>query len=345
MRKYIHIGFPKNFSTSLQRDYFSMHPELFHLGIGLNNSNLGYYNSEVEKTFEVYFKTCKSFKYQTVKDKIKNQFDELFNSVDREKYKAVGVSAEHLSFSFSYDSISSEEKAQRLYDVFGSDTTIVMIVRNQMDLIKSLYRESVRVGFIGDFEEYIKLVYKYQDRNFVYDFRFDLMFDCYSKLFGKDNVKVLFFEDYRGDNNQLNESDVNCKLFEDLNKALNLSNPKMELKHYNEALPKDKILIKSQFNKGNRHDLGNHLLESAEKHRIVRYLEEDLEFFELEKETYSDVIAKRECIDHAINSEESLDLIFDQNIAEFKKLKDFYRVGNQNLEKILNISLPEKYLN
>ena len=339
--KYIHIGYPKNFSTSLQRDYFSKHPELFHLGIGID-SNLGYKDTLFEKTFEVYLKSCKEFKYNEVKDDIKTHFLSMFNKVEN-SYKAIGVSSEHLSFAFTHDGLSASEKCKRLFDIFGEDSKIIMVIRNQMDLIKSLFKESVRVGFSGDFEAYLNSLYKYQDRNFVYDFRYDLMYGLYAKYFGKENIKVLFFEDYRKNNNIELDNQSIKRLFGDLNSFLNVSDIEMKLNHYNEAIPSDKILVKSNFNKKEPHDLGNHLMESAEKHRIKSYLEEDLEYFETEIEIYSDVLKKRNLIAKAVESLETKPLLFNQNSRLYQKLQHFYALGNSKFEKISGLTLPDIY--
>ncbi len=341
MKKYIHIGYPKNFSTSLQRDYFSKHPEIFHLGIGINN-NLGYRDSIIEKAFEVYLKTCKSFKYKEVEEDLVEYFSKVFNTVE-EKYKVVGVSSEHISFAFTHDGLSSEEKAKRLKVIFGPDTKIIMIVRNQFELIKSLYRECVRVGFSGDFSKFIKLIYKYQDRNFIYDFRYDFVYELYTNLFGKENVKVLFFEDYKKEKNEMKQGDVNVQLFEDLNDFLELSNAPMELKHYNEAIPANKVLIKAKLNEQKQHDIGNHLLESAEKHRIKKYLEDDLGFFEEERKVYSDVLVKRELIERAFIDEKELELKYEADTLFIEELKEFYEKGNKRLENYLEQKLPKSY--
>lgn len=341
--KYIHIGYPKNYSTSLQRDYFSKHPDLYHLGIGLN-SNLGYRDSQVERAMEVYLKTCKEFKYNEKKQQIKDSFKRLFQQAEGLGYSGVGVSAEHLSFAFSYDGLSASEKARRLFEIFGANTKIIMIVRNQFDLLKSMFRECVRVGFPGDFKYFTTLLYKYQDRNFVYDFRYDLMYDTYITLFGRDQVKVLFFEDYRDSDGQLIMGAENAKLFSDLNEFLQVRNHPMKFGHYNEAIAAEKVLVKAALNTKNAHDLGNHLLESAEKHRIKEYLEKELHFIEEEEQTYSDVITKRTLIAKANNSDQSQSLIYQAPTAIAEFFKTFYADGNKVLFEQLEIAPNHKYL-
>jgi hypothetical protein len=189
------------------------------------------------------------------------------------------------------------------------------------------------------------LIYKYQDRNYIYDFRYDLVHGTYSQLFGEENVGVFFFEEYRKEDGKMKEGEAGTKLFEDLNGFLKLSNLEMLLAHYNEAIPSNKILNKAVLNKNEPHDLGNHLLESAEKHRIKRYLKEDLQYIENEEEVYSDVLVKRRLTENAIISEQSQSINYEIDDDILDKLKSFYEKGNLNLETVIQNKIPKSYFN
>lgn len=340
--KYIHIGFPKNFSTSLQRSYFSIHPELNHLGIGLNNNNLGYLDTTIEKALELYLKTAKDYKYKEVEPVLKKHFLECFNkakSID----KKTGISAEHLSFSFSYDSISSQQKAERIYDLFGKGTAIIIIIRNQFDLIKSLYRESIRVGYAGSFKEYLYLFFKYQDRNYYYDIAYSNIINTYAKLFGEDAVHVLFFEKYRNKDKALTMNANNeILLIHDLNKILGVKES-VAFNHYNEALSQSELEMKRKLNAFNPHDLSNHLLESAEKHRIHTYLEQDLNLYESEQTIYEDVLVKRKLISESKSTPDInfLDYTCNQELKD--RIQDFYIRDNLKLKSFTDISSFDEY--
>lgn len=340
--KYIHIGFPKNFSTSLQRSYFSAHPELLHLGIGLDNNNLGYRDTTVEKALEVYLKSCKDYKYNEVEHGLKQHFNTYFEA-GKLQNKKVGISAEHLSFSFSYDSISSQIKAQRLFNIFGADTTIVMVVRNQWELIKSLFRESIRVGYAGDFQEYLYLFYKYQDRNYYYDIAYTNAYLTYTDLFGKENVKILFFENYRNEDGSLvGTTNDSLLLIDDLNSVLGLSEL-VDFQHFNKALNQKELEAKRMLNRTSHHDLSNHLLESAEKHRIKQYLIEDLNVEEPEDKLYEDVATKRALIEMASHAPSNKNLDYSCHSEIKEKMAQFYLEDNSKLETLLHIDLPNQY--
>ncbi len=164
-------------------------------------------------------------------------------------------------------------------------------------------------------------------------------------MFGFENVGVFFFEDYRNKEGEMVKGEIGSKLEEELNSFLNLSNQELRIAHYNEALPSNKITNKAKLNKTEPHDLGNHLLESPEKHRIKKYLEEDLKFYEKEETTYSDVLIKRKHTEKAISSDNSLPINYAVDNFFLNELKNFYEKGNQNLKAIIQKDIPGPYLN
>lgn len=342
MVNYVHIGYPKNFSTSLQRDYFSKHPDIFHLGIGLD-SNLGYFDTTVDKTFEVYLKTAKVYSYEQKREELINHFEALRAKAESQGAKAFGASSEHLSFCFTYDGLSGDIKANRVLELFGSDTKIIMIIRNQMDLVKSLYRESVRVGFKGSFADYIYYLFKYQDRNYVSDLYYDWVYQLYVQRFGKENVHVLFFEDYRKEGELVTNAAGMPVLFDRLNEVLGLPAAEMQLGHYNIALSDGAVNQKAELNRSADHDLGNHLYDSAEKHRIKHYLEEDLGLTEQEEKTYEDVITKRRLIEEAKKRPGEATISYQCDSTMLNKLVDSFSISNTNFERITGLSLPSGY--
>jgi hypothetical protein len=343
IQRLVHIGYPKNFSTSLQYDFFSAHPQLFHLGIG---PQLAYRDPLIDATFEVYLKSAKRFKYAQVEDRLVQHFARQFDEAEQQGKRAVTVSSEHLSFAFSNDALGFEEKIGRLAALMGPDASILAIIRNQTDLIRSLYRESVRVGFPGDFAQYAYLLYKYQDRNYYYDLRYDLIYEVLCRYFSPANVYFLVFEEMRDANGRLILNNGQIRLVRCLCELLNVDYLDTRFGHYNEALDDSVILSKADLNRGTRHDLGNILLDTAEKHRMKQYLFQELGLHEEETALYSDVIAKRALIEQAKNSgahpNEKLDYSMDPAIAA--RVKHHYEEGNRRFMQLTGASLPPAYL-
>lgn len=340
IRKFVHIGYPKNFSTSLQNDFFAKHPDLFHLGIG---PGLNYADPLIDATFEVYLKSAKGFKYNEVEPRLKKHFAAVIAKAEQSGKKALTLSSEHLSFSFANDSIGFDEKMKRLAGLMGSDTHILLIIRNQFDLIRSLYRESVRVGFPDSFAQYVYLLYKYQDRNFCYDFRYDLVIETLRSFFSSENIHLFCFESMRGPDGTLLNSNGKTELTSALCHELGVDYLETDFGHYNEALSDPVVIEMAELNKVQRHDLGNILYDTAEKHRMKYYLSEELGLHETEAELFGDVRIKRALIQQATESGGKGKINYTVLPEIEKALSEFYGKGNSRLEKLLGIQLPPNY--
>ena len=241
MIKYIHIGYPKNLSTTLQRDFFSKHPEILHLGVGVG-SNIDYVDDDINVICEDYLQYCKEFKYEEKKKFALDTFDKWFDKAKgRVGCKVVGLSLELLSFSFTPDQIDTPIKAQRVFELFGKDTRIIMIIRNQKDLIKSMYRESVKLGYQETFTAFLKYLYLFQDRNFLYDFCYDKLYSLYARFFGKDNIIVIPVEDVRECTGSLKIKDGKINLIDKLCNSLDISYFDVDLGHFNAPIERRSI--------------------------------------------------------------------------------------------------------
>lgn len=349
MKKYLHLGYPKNFSTSLQRNYFSKHQEIYHLGIGVE-SNVGYMDELTSALFEVYLKSAKGFKYEENYTKLKSHIEQHYDEAKKQGKKCFGASSEHLSFGFTYESLDFKTKILRAIELFGKDDlNVILVIRNQIDLIKSLYRESVRVGLPGSFEDFIYNLYKFQDRNYVYDFRYDLVYLCLSRYIPKENIHFLIFEEMRNENKQMVENDGKVLLIDKMSNILDIDYLDVDFQHFNEALNDEEILIKSELNKSNRHDLGREMLFSAEIHRQSSYFKNELNINEPEEIIYEDVITKRELISESkkiaseFSTKENRKDLYKCDANLEKWLVDFYTKGNINFVNSTNIILPSQY--
>ena len=345
MIKYIHIGFPKNFSTSLQRDYFSKHPNIYHLGVGCKDNNLGYVDGNISIALELYLRFAKDSVYQNQKNQIKEHFKYHFQQAKEKKdIKAVGISNEHMSFNFTPDGIDTSQKAYRLAEIFGKNTIIIMIIRNQMDLVRSLYRECLRIGYPYDYFRYIEYLYKFHERNFASDFFFDVTFDLYGKLFGKKNIYLLVMENFRKSGKLVKTEDGMIKLTCELNKCLGIEHVDIPFGHYNEALTDAELFYKYRLNSKNRHDLGNSIYSSAEVHRIRQYYLDYLKISPPQED--DDWRIKWNNIEKAkkqactIKGEKPiLDYACDSKIEE--RLYLLYAQSNMRLSKMTGINLYE----
>jgi len=335
IKRYIHIGFPKALSTVLQRNFFDAHPNIYHLGVGCG-SNIDYIDPDVELAVEDYLLFCKDIRYREKQRFIFETFQRLFLAAEAEPYvKAVGISNESLSFSYIPGHIDITVKARRLLSLFGKNTTIIMIIRNQPALLRSLYRESIRNGYWGSFNDFMKYVYFFQDRGFLYDFLYDRQYELYSSMFGKKNVHVFELEEFRT-NGRLKESDKGeVKLFTRLCEILNVPCVSLPIERLNDPLSPAELYAKERLNRTRSHDLGNSLLAGvANIHRLRQYFGRDLQW-PAKEWIYDDVKCKRELIVQAqeLASKASLTEISYQYQNELKdRLLPLFTTANRALE-------------
>jgi len=191
--KLLHIGYPKCMSTSLQRDLFAIHPEIMFLGWGLPDTEHGWISDELSVLCEVGIRYEKVLNFQ--RDRAKQIFNELLSDFKCDnKKRALCLSYESFSFTMHFD-VDPVIKAERLRDLMGRDTKILIVIRNQFDLIRSYYYECVRGGYSKSFPEFIDFNFHYQFHSIFSDLRYRQLYKHYCNAFGKENVLLLPMEE------------------------------------------------------------------------------------------------------------------------------------------------------
>ena len=168
-------------------EFLSNHPDLFYLGLYTGGLSFEYYNKEIKNLVEVDWRIMKDFGYDKRAIGVILQCHKDFLASGKQVF---GFSFESLAFTMHHD-IDVTQKAQRLVAAFGKGTKIVIVIRNQFDLIRSLYRELIVVGLSSSFYKFTSDMSYNQFRSFIYDFNFSQMHELYADLFGADNVLVL----------------------------------------------------------------------------------------------------------------------------------------------------------
>lgn len=347
--KYIHIGYPKNLSTTLQRDFFEKHPQLLHLGVGCG-SNIDYIDHNINIICEDYLQYCRDIRYEEKKEFVKNSFDKWFQYFqEHDNYKAVGISLELLSFTFTPDQIDITSKVERVAEIFGVNTKIIVIIRNQKELLKSLYRESIKLGYCGNFQDFLKYCYQYQDRNFLYDFLYDKTIALYQKYFNKNDFCIIPIEDTRNPDGKLKMDGNNYYLIKKLSDFLNVEYYHINLGHYNAPLNEQDINFMIKENIRNPHNLSNTVYSGgANLHRLKFYYNEELKMNLEESEIFRDVIIKNrnrkeaEQLAQQNDTKYQVDYSFNSYFGE--ELLKLFTESNKKLEKMINIELPQNYV-
>jgi hypothetical protein len=182
-----HIGYHKTGTTWLQTGYFAEHPEICFVSdfkAPWNDSFLSYLIGTTVRKFDP--SRCRE---------ILNARIERYNSTS---YKAWVVSAERLSghpFSGGYDSFRIAERINKCFP----HARIVCVIRNQVDMISSVYQQLVKEGYLGTCTALFK---SNQWKGVAFSkcmYEYDLLIKKYHSLFPKENVLVLLHEQLQED--------------------------------------------------------------------------------------------------------------------------------------------------
>ncbi|WP_394699712.1 hypothetical protein [uncultured Pseudodesulfovibrio sp.] len=175
-------------STSLQRDFFAKHAEVYFLGGQRSETTHGWISDEMASIAEVGLRYTKDlmFNRSAAKKYLKKHFENFEATSGK---KLLCFSSESMAFTMHYD-VDVVTKAMRLHDLFGQNCKVLMVIRNQLDLFRSYYFECVRCGYPGYFGDFIEYHYFHQFRSMLSDLYYDKLFEVYAKLFGRDNIIV-----------------------------------------------------------------------------------------------------------------------------------------------------------
>ncbi|NOX09282.1 MAG: sulfotransferase [Gammaproteobacteria bacterium] len=180
---YIHIGYPKTATTWLQRCVF---PELDGVSyLHFQDERYGWLNELVQ---EHDF----SFNVDNLRDKFNNSVQGLGKD---NKYV---ISWESLAGDVFTAGANAESLSRRLKDVFP-EASIIITIRNQLDMVESIYRQYIHEGGSLSINDFLDLASPSPVRLAREHFFYDRIVDNYQTLFGVDRVKVLVYEDLKKD--------------------------------------------------------------------------------------------------------------------------------------------------
>ena len=346
-RRYLHVGMPKALSTALQRDFFAAHPAVRHLGVGCG-SNVDYVDPEVELAVEAHLMFCKEMRYREKAAAVREHFARHFAAADADsRVLAVGISNESLCFSTTPGHLDPAVKARRLHDIFGRPTEVILILRSQASLLRSLHGELVRGGYAGTFADLLAWITLYQDRSFLYDLLYDRLFDLYADLFGPEHVHVVPVEEHRRGNDLVLGDDGVPTLVTRLCTILGVSVVRLAIGRHNDALSPAVCAAKARLNRATPHDFGHALLGGVPNmHRLREYFALDLQW-DASAWLYDDVKRKRALVATAaaeVETGNSPEVMVDHCPEDvWQRLQPLFAAANDALAQRLGRSLPGCY--
>jgi hypothetical protein len=179
---YWHIGVHKTATTWLQKGLLKDHPE-----IALVNDPKQPWDCPVVS----YIVSTKERRYST--DEATRRLHEQAEKTNNSATKAVVVSAERLSghpISGHYDRFKIARRISNL----GENQNLIVVFRNPVSLIPSIYQQMVREGFGGTYRDMVNMSSWKAPRFDLSAYRFKEVLRQYTEVFDEGNLEVLFFE-------------------------------------------------------------------------------------------------------------------------------------------------------
>lgn len=192
---FIHIGYPKAASSSLQKNVFSKHPEINYL-MGPTESS-SWKNALPDQSAEEFWKDLtfsRNINNQKLQEKYKQSIFPYINN------KLINIiSFEQFTSPYLVD---NQTTAKRL-NYFFPNAKIIIILRNQFDILKSLYRYRPKAPLESykkyerylSFQEWMQINFDNYNRSFLSALNFYETAMLYSYYFGQQNIGVFLFED------------------------------------------------------------------------------------------------------------------------------------------------------
>jgi hypothetical protein len=221
---YIHPGFPKTASTSIQRNFFSKNQTI-------NNLGKKYSVNDVDEDLEKVFIRIISQKEINEDDylenkKIINSIIYLPNKINLISYEAIT----QLNFDISAEKIF--KRIKKLFHECGYEIKIFVMIRSQLTMIPSHFANTgkayVKRGTLR-WKSFKNFINDLENINDIEDTRLLAAYDRYKyfnllktliKIFSDQNIKFFLYED-------LKENPK--KFFDELIKFLNIETPYLNL--------------------------------------------------------------------------------------------------------------------
>ena len=202
-----HVGYPKAASTTLQKSLFNAHKEIANLGIypkgnvGRDSNGIGQCKAPIMSDVRIR----KFYRMLTQEDGVlfdQRNAEKLWRSLladyGIEKSTIVFSSEQILSSRFANPEIV--EKARRIKQLC-SEAKILIIVRSQLNMLRSLYRDHPfdprSIGYRPrpvNFSDWLKIDFQLPYSSLSNTLLFNRVVSIYESLFSKEQVLVLPLE-------------------------------------------------------------------------------------------------------------------------------------------------------
>jgi len=182
---FIHVGDYKTGTSWLQEVVFPFHHEIQYLGDHFEKRELQEVLRELVDIRDLDFDA----------ESLRKKFEQNFTKEDS---KVIGISREALSQSNYITGEHAKRNAQRLKEVFG-DVKIIYVIREQISMLGSIYSQYLKMGGTRSFNDWF--LDPIECKGIIERLKYDKNIAMYQEVFGKENIKVLLFEELRANKN------------------------------------------------------------------------------------------------------------------------------------------------
>jgi len=198
---YIHVGYPKTGTTTLQAHFFPHIEEVQYLGKYVNSDKNFDFNVNIIN--DIIFKNKNDIDYIILEKEFNNLFtkdkillseeDFLFECLRPPMLKGVNNQPKPMEVA---------EKIKNIFDKIHYDVIIIMTIRKQDEMLTSLYAQAYTFNYskytkYNSFQKFLNIFLDKQEDDFVFALDYLRIVSEYQSIFGKNNIKILAYEELK----------------------------------------------------------------------------------------------------------------------------------------------------
>jgi hypothetical protein len=333
MKRILHIGCMKCASKAFQQTFMTQHPEVHPLGIWVRTHERGmqinWHDDAWAKAIEIDMRFRNTLTWDP--EPVRRQLVDLEGQLarDRPDARALALSYENLSITYTHEQ-DAGEKARRLHQVFGGDETlIVLIVRDQLALIRSLYKEQLASGAAIGFSDYVDFLINTRYRSVLDELRYDLLVDTYERLFGEGSVFVW----------PLEWMDGPPRFLDKLAERAGLTPAGIDMPREHGSLAPEQLYLLLQLNRKAATNFGGDHFHLVHGWRLNRSAAGQEPGIRLDERHFADEVLRSALVNAAASRGQQLKkrLSLDYTDWQERFLRDLYGPGNARLAERLGV--------